>query len=107
MSNLLSGTISEDEERTITEMLDTDPAHKKIYMRMARTRAVSFIPVLEKEKQQQYNKFIATIRGIQTKNTSNLYIRNMVRVAAMLIIAVSTFALTFYSLYRFITVHLK
>ncbi|MEA4976073.1 MAG: FecR family protein [Paludibacter sp.] len=101
MSNLLSGTISENEERSITEMLDADPANKKTYMRMARTRAVSFIPVLEKEKQQHYNKFIATIRGIQTKNTSNLYIRNMVRVAAMLIIAVSTFALTFYSLYKF------
>jgi len=96
MSTHLSGGISEDEEQVLLEILNSDAKYKVLYAEMAKTRAISFIPVLENEKKSQYKNLTRTLNNVILNTSSNL-IRNILKVAAIAIFVLST-SLSFYYL---------
>ena len=96
MSTHLSGEISEDEEQILLEILNSDAKYKVLYAEMAKTRAISFIPVLENEKKSQYKNLTRTLNNVILNTSSNL-IRNILKVAAIAIFVLST-SLSFYYL---------
>jgi len=94
MSTHLSGGISEDEEQVLLEILNSDAKYKVLYAEMAKTRAISFIPVLENEKKSQYKNLTRTLNNVILNTSSNL-IRNILKVAAIAIFVLST-SISFY-----------
>jgi len=96
MSTHLSGEISEDEEQILLEILNSDAKYKVLYAEMAKTRAISFIPVLENEKKSQYKNLTRTLNNVILNTSSNL-IRNILKVAAIAIFVLST-SISFYYL---------
>ena len=96
MSTHLSGGISEDEEQILLEILNSDAKYKVLYAEMAKTRAISFIPVLENEKKSQYKNLTRTLNNVILNTSSNL-IRNILKVAAIAIFVLST-SISFYYL---------
>ena len=96
MSTHLSGGISEDEEQVLLEILNSDAKYKVLYAEMAKTRAISFIPVLENEKKSQYKNLTRTLNNVILNTSSNL-IRNILKVAAIAIFVLST-SISFYYL---------
>lgn len=90
MNNHLSGNISEDEERALLDILNSDPKYKVLYSEMAKTRAISFISALEKEKKSQYKNFIHTLEnGFTFKAGSDLF-RTFLKTAAIIVFVLST-----------------
>lgn len=90
INNHLSGNISEDEERALLDILNSDPKYKVLYSEMAKTRAISFIPALEKEKKSHYKNFIHSLNSVFTfKAGSNLF-RTFLRTAAIIVFVLST-----------------
>lgn len=94
MSTHLSGGISEDEEQVLLEILNSDAKYKVLYAEMAKTRAISFIPVLENEKKSHYKNLTRTLNNVILNTSSNL-IRNILKVAAIAIFVLST-SISFY-----------
>ena len=96
MSTHLSGGISDDEEQVLLEILNSDAKYKVLYAEMAKTRAISFIPVLENEKKSHYKNLTRTLNNVILNTSSNL-IRNILKVAAIAIFVLST-SISFYYL---------
>jgi transmembrane sensor len=95
MSTHLSGGISEDEEQVLLEILDSDAKYKVLYAEMAKTRAISFIPVLENEKKSQYKNFIHTLNNGLTINVKSNFYRNCLKIASVILFVLST-SISFY-----------
>jgi len=96
MSNHLSGNISEDEERALIDFLNLDPQYKILYAEMAKTRAISFIPVLENEKESNYNNFNKALPDNLLLSVKLTPFRNFLRIAAAVIFMLSTSISSYY-----------
>lgn len=90
INNHLSGNISEDEERALLDILNSDPKYKVLYSEMAKTRAISFIPVLEKEKKSHYKNFIHSLNSGFTLNVGSNLFRTFLKTAAIIVFVLST-----------------
>jgi len=96
MSNHLSGHISDDDERALLELLNSDPKYKTLYTEMAKTRAISFIPMLENEKVPSYKNLVNTFHNSLSLNVKSTTFRNFLRIAAAVIFVLSTSVSLFY-----------
>ena len=96
MSNHLSGNISDDEERSLLDILNSDPKYKVLYSEMAKTRAISFIPLFEKEKKFNYKNLIHVLNnGFVLNEKTNLF-HKFSRIAAVIIFVLSTSISSYY-----------
>lgn len=101
MSNLFAGIITDSDEKKLAEMLEETPENKELYFYMAKTRAVSFIPALEKDKKHQYNKLINTIIKDAAIKPNNFFLKNFLRVAVILMLVVSTIGVSYNTLLKY------
>jgi transmembrane sensor len=90
MSNHLSGSISDKEERVLLDILNSDPKYKVTYSEMAKIRAISFIPVLEKEKNFHYTNFIHTLNNGLALNVKSNFYCNFLKIASVILFVLST-----------------
>jgi len=90
INNYLSGNISEDEERALLDILNSDPKYKVLYSEMVKTRAISFIPALEKEKKSHYKNFIHSLNSGFTLNVASNLFRTFLKTAAIIVFVLST-----------------
>jgi len=96
MNQHLSGNISDEEERVLLDILHSDPKYKILYSEMAKTRAISFIPLLEKEKDSNYKNFIQVINNGFVLNERSTIFRNFLRIAAVILFVLSTSIASYY-----------
>jgi len=96
MSNHLSGNITDDEERVLIDILNSDPNYKVLYREMAKTRAISFIPVLEKEKESNYESFIHSLNKNLVLNVRSNFLRPLIKIAAVVLFILSTSISSYY-----------
>jgi len=90
----LSGTISTDDERWLTEILLSDPYYQTLYKEMAQIKALSFVPVLEKQKKSNYDRNIGSILfdGASVRSRFTF----LYRMTAVLVLAFSLTTAFFY-----------
>ena len=96
MNNHLSGSISDDEERILVDIIKSDPKYKILYREMAKTRAISFIPILEKEKEVSYKSFINVLHNGLSSNVRSIYYQRFLKIAALIIFVLSTSVSSYY-----------
>lgn len=96
MLNHLSGNISDKEERALLEFLNSDPKFKELYSEMAKTRAISYSPILEKEKTANYKLLIKLITNELSFNRQPNFIQYILKVAAIILFVISTSISTYY-----------
>jgi ferric-dicitrate binding protein FerR (iron transport regulator) len=97
MLDYFSGKLSELEEIRFLQLLNSNQKYKNRYREMAKERAISYIPTLEKEKVSNYNIIDSTIKTI--KRVSFLkpnYFKGFIRAAAVLVFLLSTSVASFY-----------
>ena len=96
MMHHLSGNVSENDERVLLDILNSDPIYKQLYNEMAKTRAISLIPLIESEKASNYKLLLRLLNnGIFSYNQSD-FLKNFLRIAAVIIFILSTSVSTYY-----------
>lgn len=96
MTNHLSGKISDSDERMLLEILNSDPYYKELYNKMAKTRAISLIPLIESEKASNYKLLLRLLNnGIFLYNQSG-FLKKILRIAAVIIFILSTSVSIYY-----------
>lgn len=96
MNSHLSGIISDNEERIFVDILNSDPRYKTLYREMAKTRALSFIPVLESEKKDSHNKFTNALHNRVSFNRKSNPFYSFLKIAAAMIFIASTSISSYY-----------
>jgi transmembrane sensor len=96
MINHLSGHASENEERALFDLLNSDPQYKIIYAEMAKIRAISYIPILENEKKSSYKTFIKSLHSGLSSNVNFTPFRKFLRIAAVVLFMFSTSVSSYY-----------
>jgi len=98
MVDYLSGNISDHDERILSDLLQSDFKYKEKYIEMAKTRAISFIPALEKEKKSNYSLVSKSIRNAFDLKTRHNFFFYFSRIAAVILFVLSTSIASFYIL---------
>ena len=96
MLNHLSGNISDIEERSLLEFLNSDAKYKDLYNEMAKTRAISLIPVIESQKTSNYKLLLQLLDNGLSFNSQPKFLHYFLRIAAIVIFVLSTSISTFY-----------
>jgi transmembrane sensor len=96
MNNHLSGSISDDEERILLDIIKSDPKYEVLYSEMAKTRAISFIPILEKEKESSYKSFVNVLHNGLSLNVGSTFLQRFLKIAALIIFVLSTSVSSYY-----------
>lgn len=92
-----SGKLSEQDESIFLHLLNSHPKYKNKYREMAKERAISFIPTLEKGKDKNYQIVDSTINNKKHINTYGAtFFRYFSRVAAVLLFILSTSIASYY-----------
>lgn len=87
--DFLSGTLSDGDCPVLLHQLQSDEDFRMQLQGAAKVRALSFIPVLEKEKQSSYEQLMKTVQKPIFLPKEN-FLKYYMRMAAMLILAVTT-----------------
>lgn len=96
MMDHLSGNISDSEECLLLDILNSDPKYKTLYTEMAKTRAISQIPLIESGKATNY-KFLLKLINNGLFSFSQLNFRQyFLKVAAIIIFVLSISISTYY-----------
>jgi len=108
MIDYFSGSISEFDNQCLSEFLKSNAEFKIQFDEMIKLRAVSFIPHIETEKQANYNRLIKQLNvepmneEVPSVSLSRLWLHNLRKIAAILILVVSVSVSSYY-IYRDIT----
>ena len=92
----LSGEISEVNQQYLSDLLKSNVDLKAQFDETIKLRAMSFVPVLESEKQANYKKLIEQINYVPTINRPGLWITNFRNIAAIIILVISVSVSSFY-----------
>jgi len=96
MMDHLSGNISDSEEDVLLDILNSDHKYKALYNEMAKTRAISLIPLIESEKASNYKLLLKHINnGLLSYSRPNL-MQYFFKIAAIVIFVLSTSISTYY-----------
>lgn len=98
MIDYLSGTISDDGEKILLDLLNSNPKYKSKYSEMAKLRAISFVPALEKEKASNYSHFKHLINNVYPFNWKLDFLNSFSRVAVIAFIMISASIVSFFML---------
>ena len=91
MLDFFSGKLSEQDESSFLKLLNSNQSYKDKYHKMALEKAISYIPIVEKEKENNYRVVDSMIKNKKQLNFPNSnYFRYFIRVAAILIFVLST-----------------
>jgi len=89
MMDYLSGTISDEDEKILLDLLKSNPKYRSKYGDMAKMRAISFVPVLEEEKPSNYHRFKRQIKNVHRPDRRLDSFKSMTRIAAMAFFMIS------------------
>jgi ferric-dicitrate binding protein FerR (iron transport regulator) len=92
----LSESITDNEERALLVILDSDPNYKVRYDEMLKTRAISLIPAIESRKTANYKQFIHLITNSFSLNKRLGFMPTFIRVAAIIVFVLSTSVSAYY-----------
>lgn len=96
MTDYFSGSISEKDQRCLSELLKSNADFKIQFDEMLKLRAISFVPVIEAEKQANYKKLIEQINDVPTIKMPSFWMSSFRNIAAILILVVSVSIASFY-----------
>ena len=96
MIDYLSGEISEVNQQHLSELLKSNVDLKERFDEMLKLRAISFVPVIEAEKQANYKKLIEQINDTTTIKLSRSWMSNFRSIAAIFILVISVSVASFY-----------
>ena len=96
MIDYLSGEISEANQQQLSDLIKSNVDLKSQFDEMLKIRAISFVPVLESEKQTNYKMLLEQINDTPTINISRSWVSNFRNIAAIFIIVVSVSVASFY-----------
>ncbi len=96
MIDYISGTISEMDQQHLSELLKSNVDLKMRFDEMLKIRAISYVPILETEKQTNYKRIIEQINDVPTVSNSRLWLLGFRKIAAILILVVSVSVASFY-----------
>lgn len=96
MIDYLSGDISETDHQHLTELLKSNIDFKVRFDELLKIHAISFVPVIETQKQSNYKKIIEQINDVPTISRSRLWLSNFRKIAAIIALVVSVFVASFY-----------
>jgi transmembrane sensor len=86
----LSGNNSDNDNRLLLDILNSDPNYKVRYDEMVKTRAISLIPVIEAQKTSNYKLLLQVINTGLTFNSQPKFLQYFIRIAAIIIFVFST-----------------
>jgi transmembrane sensor len=92
----LSGNNSDNDDRLLLDILDSDPNYKVRYDEMLKTRAISLIPAIESQKTSNYKQFIHLINNSFNLNKRLGFMPTFIRVAAIILFVLSTSVSAYY-----------
>jgi len=96
MLNHLSDNITDNDEQVLLEILNSDPKYNLLYSEMAKTRAISYFNVIEGDKRSNYKRLQKLVESRYLLNKQHNYIQYLFKIAAVIIIVISTSILTYY-----------
>jgi ferric-dicitrate binding protein FerR (iron transport regulator) len=96
MIDYLSGNISEMDQQHLTELLKSNRDFKIRFDEMLKTRAMSYVPGIEAQKQSNYNKILEQINDTPTFNSSHSWFSNFRKIAAIITFVISVSVASFY-----------
>lgn len=85
----LSGVISGKDSIILLELLNSDEKYRNQFHELAKTRAISYIPAIEKDKKINYQKLQQQIHSAKRKKMPD-YWKQLRNLAAILLISVAT-----------------
>lgn len=96
MIDYISGTISEMDQQHLSELLKSDRDFKMRFDEMLKIRAMSYVPGIEAQKQNNYNKILEQINDTPTFNSSRSWFSNFRKIAAIIALVISVSIASFY-----------
>ncbi|HRZ97867.1 MAG TPA: FecR domain-containing protein [Paludibacter sp.] len=96
----LSGNISDTDEPILLNLLKSDEKYREQLRELAKTRAISFVPILEKAKQSNYNQLKKQLILSGTKKP--VFISQFLRIAAIFVLALTTGVSAYFLYSKFI-----
>lgn len=102
MTDYLSGDISETNQQYLSELIKSNDNLKVRFDEMLKLRAISFVPVIEAEKQANYKKILERINDAPTTNRSHSWISSFRKTAAIITLVISVSVASLY-IYRELT----
>ena len=96
MIDYFSGEISEVNHQHLSDLVKSNNNYKVRFDEMLKLRAISFVPVIETEKNANYKKLLEQINDAPTLNLSHSWIANLRQIAAIFILVVSVSVASFY-----------
>lgn len=96
MINHLSGNISDSEERVLLDILNSDPKYKALYNEMAKTSAISQIPLIESKKASNYKWLLKILKKELSGSIQYSIWQHFSKVAAIIVFVLSTSISTYY-----------
>jgi len=95
MLDFFSGSISEKDRQYLFQLLLSNETYQSRFDSMIKLRAVSFIPYIESQKQDNYQALMRKIKSKPNKQP-NRWLRSFLRVAAIVIFVISLSVASFY-----------
>lgn len=96
MIDYLSGEISEVNQQQLSDLIKSNIDLKVRFDEMLKLRAISFVPVLESERQANYKKLLEQINYTPTINIFRSRMSNFRSIAAIFILVISVSVASFY-----------
>lgn len=102
MIDYLSGEISEINQQRLSDFIKSNNDFNLRFYEMLKLRAISFVPLLEAQKQLNYQRLKEQINDTPTINKSSYWISGFRDIAAIIILVVSVSVSSFY-IYKDVT----
>lgn len=96
MMHHLSESISDNDERLLLDILNSDHKFKVLYNEMVKTRAISLIPFIESRKKSNYKLLLQLMNNGLSFNSQPKLLQYFLRIAAIIIFVLSTSISTYY-----------
>ncbi|MDD3319843.1 MAG: FecR family protein [Paludibacter sp.] len=96
MIDYLSGNISESNQQYLSDLIKSNDNLKVRFNEMLKLRAISFVPVIEAEKQANYKKILEQINDTPTINISRTWMSGFKKIAAIITLIISVSVASFY-----------
>jgi ferric-dicitrate binding protein FerR (iron transport regulator) len=96
MIDYLSGTISEMDQQHLSELLKSNRDFKMRFDEMLKIRAMSYVPGIEAQKQNNFNNILEQINDTPTFNSSHSWFSNFRNIAAIIALVISVSVASYY-----------
>ncbi len=96
MIDFLSGTISEENQQQLSELIQTSKEFKVRFDEMLKLRAITHVPVIESSKQSNYAKLQDRINSTSSTQRSGSWFSSVRNIAASIVFIISLSLALFY-----------